>query len=163
MTGSRATLDRLKPGEHCRITETQWFGELEGCEPFHQWGSCFLVEDAAAPGGLWLWFRDPSGAGKHTAARLDPARSRRAREGVARVEQVSDRVADQLREAAERGSSSLDEHRAQGDASEAFTALADALYKELLTFGPPRPDSPPGDAGPGTGPGAGADTDPGAG
>jgi hypothetical protein len=139
MTEHKSTVGRLKAGEHCRITEDQWAERLESNPPpFHQWGSCFLVEEA---GLVWLWARDISGEGRHTAACLDAARSARAREGALEVEAAARRVADLLTAARERGQSTLDEQRAEMGASEAFTELAQQLYKELATFGPPRRDS----------------------
>ncbi|MDG2148071.1 MAG: hypothetical protein P8N09_00960 [Planctomycetota bacterium] len=133
MTGRESTVARLGPGEHCRITEDQWAERLESDPPaFHQWGSCFLVEEE---GLVWLWARDVSGEGRHTAACLDVARSARAREGVMEVEAAARRVADLLTAARERGQSTLDEQRVEMRASEAFTELAEGLYKELTSFG----------------------------
>ena len=47
MSDPELTLRRLKPGEHCRITEEQWHERLEtgSPPPFHQWGSAFLVDE----------------------------------------------------------------------------------------------------------------------
>jgi len=140
MSSHDTTLRQLKPGEHCRITEEQWAERLEsgGRPPFHQWGSCFLVDD---DGTVWLWFRDISGRGRHTAACLDAERGARAREGVVAVEAAARHVADLLAAARERGESSLDEQRAEMTASDKFKQLADELYRELMTFGPQERDS----------------------
>lgn len=135
MSDPNLTLRRMKPGEHCRITEELWAERLEagGPAPMHQWGSCFLIDEGDA---VWLWFRDTNSTGRHTAACLDTERSLMAREGVVAVEAAAKRTADLLAASRQRGSSTLDQQREEIAASEEFTRLADELYRELMTFGP---------------------------
>lgn len=135
--------DRLEPGEHCRISEEQWFARLERSEVLHQWGSAFLV-DEGEPGPVRAYWRDDSPARRHTAWRFDAATSERVRAAVVRIEAAAAAVADLIAAAAERGSSDLDQHAAEQRASEAYTTLAEDLYRDLLRLGPPGP--PPGGA-----------------
>jgi hypothetical protein len=140
MTGSDVTLRRMQPGEHCRITEEQWAQRLEAGDPapFHQWGPCFLVDEG---GVVWLWIRDTSSQARHTAACLDAERSARAREGIVEIEAASRHTADLVAAARVRGQSTLDQQREEMAASEHFMQLSDGLYRELMTFGPPRRES----------------------
>jgi hypothetical protein len=127
--------ERLLPGEHCRLTEEAWYALLESHEPLHQWGSCFLVD--GGPGApVWLYWRDPGGTGRHTAACLDAARSARAREGVAQLEAAARRVADLLAAARTRGGSNLEQIREEQQASAAWQELGETLYRELLPLRP---------------------------
>jgi len=123
------TSERLLPGEHCRIEEHEWYERLEQGEPLHQWGSCFLLPIGDS---LWLFLRDVTGAGRHTAAHLDAERAATARAGVEALEVTARALADQLAATRARGSSDMSELRAEQAATEAFRAEAEALYQALL-------------------------------
>jgi len=143
--------ESLRPGEHCRITEAEWFDVLESAEVLHQWGSALLVEEAEDGAGtsaavtsdeasvtlVRAYWRDDSPAHRHTAWRFDAATSQRVRDDVAAIEQASSAVATLLAQAEARGSSTLDELTAQNDASEVFTQRAEDFYRELLRLGRP--------------------------
>jgi hypothetical protein len=126
------THDRLKPGEHCRISEDQWALALETHEVLHQWGSAFLVDDGVS---VHAYLRDVSGAGRHTAWCFDAERSARAREGVAEVERLGEVAAHRISAELERGGSDSVQREQQALASEAYTAAAEALYEALLRIG----------------------------
>ncbi|GEM_PF-1810069 len=142
--------ESLRPGEHCRITEAEWFDVLESAELLHQWGSALLVEEADFGAGasaavmseeasvtlVRAYWRDDSPAHRHTAWRFDTATSQHVRENVAAIEQASSEVATLLAQAEARGSSTIEELAAQKDASEAFTQRAEDFYRELLRLGP---------------------------
>ncbi len=137
MSSMERTLQRLQPGEHCRISEERWAQELERGEPLHQWGSCFLTQGSSGDdSAVWVWFRDSTPEGRHTAAHLDPQATARALQGVLEVEAAARRSADLVTATRERGRSTLDQQREEVAASEQFTLMAEELYRELLTFGP---------------------------
>lgn len=128
--------ESLQPGEHCRITEVEWFDVLESAELLHQWGSALLVDEGADEALVRAYWRDDSPARRHTAWCFDGATSQHVRDNVAAIEQASSDVATLLAQADARGSSTLDELAAQNDASEAFTQRAEDFYRELLRLGP---------------------------
>ena len=136
MKRTRSQHEALLPGEHCRITEAEWFDVLESAELLHQWGSALLVADDADAALVRAYWRDDSSARRHTAWRFDKATSQRVRENVAAIEQASSQVATLLAQADARGSSTIDELSAQADASAGFTQLAEDFYQELLRLGP---------------------------
>jgi len=136
-----AGYERLEPGEHCRITEVQWFALLQSVETLHQWGSAFLVEEHAAIAGgcgqplVRAYWRDDSAAHRHTAWRFDESTSSTVRETLADIDRAAARVADLLAQTAARGSSTLDEQRAEHAASEDYSALTESFYRDLLRLG----------------------------
>jgi hypothetical protein len=143
-TGPVPGHERLKPGEHCRISESQWFALLQSTEPIHQWGSAFLVEEAAASTEdseppvetlVRAYWRDDSAAHRHTAWRFDASTSSTVRQTLVAIERAAEQVADLISQAAERGSSNLAEQRAEHEASDNYTAMAEDFYRELLRLG----------------------------
>ena len=128
--------ESLRPGEHCRITEADWFDVLESAELLHQWGSALLVADDADAALVRAYWRDDSATHRHTAWRFDKATSERVRENVVAIEQASSQVATLLAQADARGSSTVDEMSAQADASAGFTQQAEDFYQDLLRLGP---------------------------
>ncbi|MFT7465018.1 MAG: hypothetical protein ACI9EF_003378 [Pseudohongiellaceae bacterium] len=130
----------LQPGEHCRITEPEWFAVLESVETLHQWGSALLVEQPAGEAALSLpligaYWRDDSAAHRHTAWLFDGPTSQHVRDQLEAIEQAAGQVADQLAAAETRGSSTIAELAAQTEASEAYVQLAEGFYRELLRLG----------------------------
>lgn len=123
--------ERLAPGARCRISEAEWFHFLESGEPLHQWGPAFLLDEGRGA-SVRLYARDDSGAGRHTCARLDAARSDAARRGVLKLEVLSRRAADVISRLQAQAAASLPEMEEQEAASRRFTEAAEALYRELL-------------------------------
>lgn len=128
--------ERLAPGEGCLISEDDWYGVLEAGEPFHQWGSAFLVDEGLG-GCVRVYVRDVTGEGQHMALRLDPEGSTEAREGVGRVETASRAAADHVTALQTARGGSLDEIRRQDEVCSAFVAEANGLYRDLLGRLPP--------------------------
>jgi hypothetical protein len=121
----------LRPGAHGRITEAEWNHFLESCEPLHQWGGAYMIDEGGT-GCVRVYLRDDSGRGAHACVRLDPARSAAARAGVARIEASSRRAADLITRLQDKPSLTVAEMAAQEEASRLFVETAEAVYRELL-------------------------------
>jgi hypothetical protein len=121
----------LPPGAHGRISEAEWAHFLESCEPLHQWGGAYMI-DEGEPGCVRIYLRDDSGRGAHACVRLDAARSSAARAGVARIEASSRRAADLITRLQDKPALSVADMAAQEEASRVFVETAEAVYRELL-------------------------------
>lgn len=122
--------ERLEPGARCTISEGEWFDVLESRTLLHQWGPAFLVDEGAA-GDVRLYLRDDE-HGRHLCLRLDAAASARARAGVEQVEAAARQAADVITANQAKASQSPADLAAERAVSLAYTASAEALYRELM-------------------------------
>ncbi len=135
--GSQHASDALQPGAHCRIGEAEWFHFLQVREPLHQWGGAFLHAEGPEPSDLVrVYLRDDSRRGVFMCVRLDAARSRQARTGVAGIESLSRAAADVITANQAKAALSPADMGAEQHASARFQEAGDALYAALLG-GPP--------------------------
>ncbi len=121
----------LAPGSHGPISEAEWCHFLEHCEPLHQWGGAYLIDEGGA-GCVRIYLRDDSGRAGHACVRLDAARSAQARQGVARIEAASREAAHLITRLQAKPALTVDDLAAQDEASRRFVETAEALYRELL-------------------------------
>ena len=121
----------LSPGAHGRISEAEWSHFLESCEPLHQWGGAYLIDEGGS-GCVRVYLRDDSGRGAHLCVRLDAVRTAAARAGVARIEASSRRAADLITRLQDKPALTVADMAAQEEASRVFVETAEAVYRELL-------------------------------